>query len=212
MNDPILPRHGGYRKLVSYQVAKLIEDVTVRFCDQYVDKQSRTHDQMVQAARSGVQNIVEGSVVSGTSRKSEIYLTGIANGSWEELRADYEDHLRHRGLPMWDWGDPRRTDLIARRCTSAADFAAWVKDTHGRHGEYGQRDNDDSGVSMLSMSSMRRATQREIAANGALALIAVVRSLLDRQVEAQAKAFEKEGGLTEMLYRKRTEYRRKHKD
>lgn len=79
--DPLLPKHGGYRKLKSFQVAQLAYDVTARFCDRYIDRRSRTHDQMVQAARSGVQNIAEGSVASGTSKKIEMKLTNIAKAA-----------------------------------------------------------------------------------------------------------------------------------
>ncbi len=77
-NEPLIPKHGGYRTLESFCVAQLVYDITVRFCDLYVDRRSRTHDQMVQAARSGVQNIAEGNQVSGTSRKSELQLTNVA--------------------------------------------------------------------------------------------------------------------------------------
>src|ERR1700722_16787844 len=104
MKEPeklILP-HGGYRKLKSFKVAQLTYDVTVRFCERYVDKRSRTHDQMVQAARSGVQNIAKGSQASGTSKKTELKLTNVARASLEELRLDYEDFLRQRQLPFWD--------------------------------------------------------------------------------------------------------------
>ena len=90
--EPLIPKHGGYRKLKSFQVAQLVYDVTVRFCDRYIEKRSRTHDQMVQAARSGVQNIAEGSKASGTSKKMELKLTNVARASLEELRLDYEDY------------------------------------------------------------------------------------------------------------------------
>src|SRR5512138_284894 len=100
-SDPLIPKHGGYRKLKSFQIAQLVYDVTVRFCDRYVGKRNRTHDQMVQAARSGVQNIAEGSQASGTSKKTELKLTNVARASLEELRRDYEDFLRQRELPMW---------------------------------------------------------------------------------------------------------------
>src|SRR5436190_4206740 len=111
----LIPAHGGYRRLKCFQVAQLVYDMTVRFCDRYVDRRSRTHDQMVQAARSGVQNIAEGSQASGTSKKSEMKLTNVARASLEELRLDYEDYLRQRGLPIWERNDPRRVELIARR-------------------------------------------------------------------------------------------------
>ena len=113
--EPLIPKHGGYRKLKSFQIAQLCYDVTVRFCDRYISPRSRTHDQMVQAARSGVQNIAEGSKASGTSKKFELKLTNVARASLEELRLDYEDFLRHRSLPLWPEADPRRSALVARR-------------------------------------------------------------------------------------------------
>lgn len=131
----LVPAHGGYRKLKSFQVAQLCYDVTVRFCDRYIDRRSRTHDQMVQAARSGVQNIAEGSKASGTSKKMELKLTNVARASLEELRLDYEDFLRHRGLSRWSRDDPRRAalTLIAVACSLldrqiAAQAAAFMKD------------------------------------------------------------------------------------
>jgi hypothetical protein len=100
-----------------------------------IGKRSRTHDQMVQAARSGVQNIAEGSQASGTSKKTEIRLTNVARASLEELRLDYEDFLRQRGLPLWEREDLRRAALIGRRCATADEVARWVKEEHdGRHG------------------------------------------------------------------------------
>ena len=130
MSEPLIPKHGGYRKLKSFQVAQLVYDVTVRFCDRYVERASRTRDQMVQAARSGVQNIAEGSLASGTSKKTELKLTNVARASLEELRLDYEDFLRQKGLPMWDRNDHRRAELIARRPTTADAVAAWARDMH----------------------------------------------------------------------------------
>src|SRR5690349_16684280 len=123
--EPLIPKHGGYRKLNSFQVAQLNYDVTIRFCDRYVEKRSRTHDQMVQAARSGVQNIAEGSQAAGTSKKTELKLTNVARASLEELRLDYEDFLRQRSLPLWDRNDPRRSSLVSRRCNTADCVAAW---------------------------------------------------------------------------------------
>ena len=127
-HEPLIPRHSGYRKLKSFQVAELVYDVTARFCDKYIDRRRRTHDQMVQAARSGVQNIAEGSQASGTSRKMELKLTNVARASLEELRRDYEDFLRQRQLPQWERNDPRRADLIARRPATADDVARWAQD------------------------------------------------------------------------------------
>src|ERR1700751_1814150 len=104
--DPLIPAHGGYRKLKSFQMAELCFDVTVRFCERYVDRRSRTRDQMVQAARSGKQNIAEGSMASGTSKKTELKLIGVARSSLEELLCDYQDFLRQRSLPLWGQGLP----------------------------------------------------------------------------------------------------------
>ena len=103
----VIPPHGGYRNLKSYQTAEIIYDATATFCDRFIDRRSRTHDQMVQAARSGKQNIAEGTMVSGTSKKSEIKLIGVARASLEELLLDYQDFLRQRNLPLWGKEDPR---------------------------------------------------------------------------------------------------------
>jgi len=201
--EPLIPRHGGYRKLLSVQMAQLCYDVTVRFCDRYISAKSRTHDQMVQAARSGVQNIAEGSKASGTSKKTELKLTNVARASLEELKLDYEDYLRHRGLALWSEDDPRRKALVGRRCSTAEEVAEWVKEQRGRDGRYGLdgRNGRTKGEAP--------STSSEIAANAALVLIGVACVLLDRQIEAQAAAFTEEGGFAERLHRIRTE-RRQH--
>ncbi|MEI6343457.1 MAG: four helix bundle suffix domain-containing protein, partial [Verrucomicrobiota bacterium] len=181
-SEGLIGRHGGYRRLRSFQVAQLCYDVTVRFCDRYVDRRSRTHDQMVQAARSGVQNIAEGSEASATSKRSELRLTNVARASLEELRLDYEDFLRQRGLCLWAMEDGRRQGLVDRRCRSAEEVAGWVREQHAMGGG---------------------ASHAEIAANAALVLIRVATALLGRQVEALGKAFEREGGFTERMARVR---------
>src|SRR5450631_602524 len=116
MNQPekLIPLHGGYRKLKSFQVAQLAYDVTVRFCDRYIDLRSRTHDQMVQAARSGVQNIAEGSLASGTSKKTELKLTSVARASLGELIRDYEDYLRQNIFVFGEKNPPRVLAMRAR--------------------------------------------------------------------------------------------------
>jgi four helix bundle suffix protein len=204
-NEALIPKHGGYRKLKSFQVAQLVYDITVRFCDRYIEKRSRTHDQMVQAARSGVQNIAEGSQASGTSKKTELKLTSVARASLEELRLDYEDFLRQRGLPIWERDDSRRQELIDRRCATADEVAVWVREEYdrGRGGQSGLRGQKLSTPSTKSTMS----TFPGLAANAALVLLAVACSLLDRQLASQAKAFETEGGFTERLYRVRSEKR-----
>ena len=213
--EPLIPKHGGYRKLKSFQVAQLVYDVTVRFCDRYIAKRSRTHDQMVQAARSGVQNIAEGSQAAGTSKKTELKLTNVARASLEELLLDYQDFLRQRDLPLWDRNDPRRDSLIARRCTTADGVAKWVQEQHGLGGPSGlsgQKENTKISSTRSTKSTQSSAstpsTFPEIAANAALVLIAVACSLLDRQLVSLAVAFEREGGFTERLYRVRKSARR----
>src|SRR3989339_1846172 len=120
MTDPkefpqLLPPHGGYRELQSYRMAEIVFDATAVFCDRFINLRSRTHDQMVQAARSGKQNIAEGSMASGTSKKTELKLVGVARASLEELLLDYEDFLRQRSLPLWAKSD-RRVLAIRALC------------------------------------------------------------------------------------------------
>lgn len=205
-DETLIPKHGGYKKLVSFQVAQLAYDFTVRFCDRYIDKRSRTHDQMVQAARSGVQNIAEGSQASATSRKMELKLTQVARASLEELRLDYEDFLRQRGLPQWPPTDPRRQNLIDRRCQTVEQVAAWIKEVKesGRNEQGEPKERRPSTHSTQSTPS----TYPEIAANAALVLINVAAALLDRQVASLATAFETKGGFTERLYRVRSAKRK----
>ena len=137
--EPLIPPHGGYDHLKSFHLAQLIFDVTVRFCDRYIDKRSRTHDQMVQAARSGKQNIAEGSIASGTSKKSELKLTNVARASLEELRLDYGDFLRDRGLPEWEPNHPALIRFKARRCATLEEVRRWVQDERRRAGTEAQR-------------------------------------------------------------------------
>jgi four helix bundle suffix protein len=211
--EPLIPKHGGYRQLKSFQLAQLVYDITVRFCELYIDKRSRTRDQMVQAARSGVQNIAEGSQASATSKKTELKLTNVARASLEELRLDYEDFLRQRGLPLLapDCDTLRR--FKGRRCTSVQDVRAWVADEQGRtrtgadvHGQIEPNSVKESvNVRVGPCSSVQPAAA--LVANAALSLLNLACYLLDKQLAAQAAAFEKEGGFTERLYRRRREQR-----
>ena len=101
MPDHFIPPHGGYESLLSFQKSRIIYDGTVWFCNHFLNRRDRTFDQMVQAARSGKQNILEGSQASGTSKETEIKLTNVARASLEELLEDYRDFLRVRGLEEW---------------------------------------------------------------------------------------------------------------
>ena len=188
-------------------MGQLIYDVTVRFCDLYVEKRSRTHDQMVQAARSGVQNIAEGSQASGTSKKTELKLTNVARASLEELRLDYEDFLRQRGLPLWPPDHPALMRFKQSRCSTLEDVRVWAERERQEHGH--SRTNTDehgrkSGQSPAPSVPVRVSPWSSVlAANAALSLLNLCCRLLDRQIAAQAAAFEKEGGFTERLYRVR---------
>lgn len=197
--EDLIPKHGAYRKLKSFQVAQLIYDVTVRFCDKYVERKSRTRDQMVQAARSGVQNIAEGSKASGTSKKAELKLTNVARASLEELRLDYEDFLRQRGLELWPPEHPALKRFRERKCSTLHEVRLWVKDEVNR-------DTDQHGLTRTSTdgaASGPTVPPEQFVANAALSLLNVACHLLDRQLASQAKAFESEGGFTERLYRTR---------
>jgi four helix bundle suffix protein len=206
-DEPLIPAHGGYRRLRSFQVAQLVYDVTVRFCDRYVDRQSRTRDQMVQAARSGTQNIAEGSQASGTSKKTELKLTNVARASLEELRLDYEDFLRQRGLPLLPPDHPALVRFRARRCTTVEDVRLWAEDEHGQ-----TRTSKDKPAGARASVPVRESPcssvgSSTLVANAALSLLNLCCHLLDRQLAAQAEAFESEGGFTERLYRIRSKRR-----
>lgn len=214
--EQLISKHGGYRKLKSFQVAQLVYDVTVRFCDRYIDRFSRTKDQMVQAARSGVQNIAEGSQASATSKKTELKLTQVARASLEELKLDYEDFLRQRDLEKWARENPLRQSLIDQRCSSADDVADWVvraartARTGGQGGQAGQRGRRVTGnaVSTKSTTSTVSTVYATYSANAALTLLSVTCALLDRQVARLAADFEQAGGFSERLYRVRAAKRK----
>ena len=209
-DESLIPIHGGYRKLKSFQVAQLAYDITVRFVEAYVDRFSRTRDQMVQAARSGVQNIAEGSQASATSKKTELKLTQVARASLEELKLDYEDFLRQRGFHQWERENPLRQELIDRRFQSADDVARWVADVGKRIVVSGpDRLAGQCGLSGLEVTKSILSTKvyPAVAANAVLVLLAVACALLDRQVSRLAEDFENLGGFSERLYRVRSRKR-----
>lgn len=176
-------KHGGYRSLKSYQTTTLIYDLTVEFCNLYMtyptNKSYRTYDQMVQAARSGRQNIAEGSQASATSKKTEIKLVGVARASLEELLIDYEDFLRQRGFDLWGKDDSRAKNVRA--------LAYKTDKTYMTYKSY--------------------LSKPEIAANSIICLIHQANFLLDKQLQALEKFFVTEGGYSEELFRKRRENR-----
>lgn len=181
-NQPhLISPHGGYRDLRSFQHAELVYDSTVKFCERFIDKRSRTNDQMVQAARSGRQNIAEGSQASGTSKKTELKLVGVARASLEELLLDYEDFLRQRGLNLWNKNHP--TAQIVRRL-------AYEKNR-----------------SYMTYKPYIEKAPPEIAANTVICLIHQTNYLLDQQLRQLEKSFLEQGGFTERLYRERKKHR-----
>jgi restriction system protein len=185
-NQGVIPPHGGYRKLRSFQVAQAVYDATVIFCDRFVEKASRMRDQMIQAARSGVQNIAEGSMASATSKKTELKLTNVAKASLEELLLDYEDFLRQRGLALWPKDSPEA--MAVRK-------------------KYKSDKSDRSDESELSDPYSIRTVNAETAANTLICLINQAAFLLKRQIQKLEKAFLKQGGFTERLYQARIKNR-----
>ena len=176
----IIGPHGGYRKLRSFQTAQIVYDATVIFCDRFVGRRSRTRDQMIQAARSGVQNIAEGSMASATSKKTELKLTNVARASLEELLLDYQDFLRQRGLQLWSKDSP---EAMAVR------------------GKYRSDKSDKSDPYSI------RTASSETAANTLICLINQATFLLRRQIQKLEKSFLSEGGFSERLYQARMKSR-----
>jgi restriction system protein len=190
-DSPLLP-HGGYRNLRSYAVAEAVYDATVVFCRRFYAHDRRMTDQMVQAARSGVRNISEGSGVAGTSRKSEMKLTGTSRASLsDELLRDYETFLRRNGLRLWP-GDSR--EALAMRKRLQADR---VEDLPPP---------PPGGVRLTGLAGLADFVARadpELAANAMVCAVHQAAYLVRRQLEAQARDFQKHGGFTENLYRTR---------
>ena len=187
----VIPPHGGYRKLRSFRTAQGVYDATVVFCARFVDKRSRTHDQMVQAARSGVQNIAEGSMASATSRKMELKLTGVARASLEELLLDYEDFLRQQGLRVWGKDSPEALAVRGKYQSDRSDMS------DGSDGSDGSDMSDSSDPYNISTSSA------EVAANTLICLINQASYLLGRQLRRLEETFFADGGFSERLYRER---------
>jgi restriction system protein len=180
--------HGGYRSLRSFQVTEIIYDSTVSFCDRFIDQRSRTRDQMVQAARSGRQNIAEGSRASAASSQTELRLVSVARASLDELLLDYEDFLRQRGLRQWgkDSAEAQAVRALGARKTRSdrtdpadrSDYAKWL-------------DSQDPAV----------------VANAVICLIHQANYLLDQQLRALEHDFIERGGYSEQLAAARLEKR-----
>jgi four helix bundle suffix protein len=187
---------GGYRKTASFQTATLIYDSTVWFCEKFLDARSRTVDQMVQAARSGRQNIAEGSRAAATSSQTELRLVNVARASLEELLLDYEDYLRHRRLPAW-----------SRDCPEASAVRA-VASGKDRSDPTDQTDLSDQQRWALYSRWLDHADPA-VRANATICLIHQANYLLDRQIAALEQAFIEEGGYSEQLATERLKQRRR---
>jgi len=179
-DENLMFAHGGYRELKSFQMSTIVYDLTVEFCKKFVDYKSRTNDQMVQAARSGRQNIAEGSRASGTPKKTELKLTNVARASLEELLLDYEDFLRQRGLKIWAKDFPE-AKKVRNLCYGNPSYQSYVP--------------------YLNSS--------ESAANAIICVIHQANYLLDKQLEKLSSEFVEQGGFNERIYQKRSEFRQK---
>ena len=186
----LFPKHGGFRKLRSFQTAQIIYDGTVIFCDRFIDKRSRTHDQMVQAARSGVQNIAEGSLASATSKRTELKLTGVARASLGELLLDLEDFLRQRMLRQWKKDDP---EAIAVRS----------KYKEGKAGMPDPSDRSDGSDKPGKKAFHFTGLDAEESANTLICLVNQTSCLLWAQMKTLEKEFLAQGGFTERMYQSR---------
>jgi four helix bundle suffix protein len=177
-----IPPHGNYRERLSCQKAEVVDDITFRFGHKFLNKGDRTVDQMIQAARSGKQNISEGSEFSGTSKEIELQLTNTARASLEELLKDYEDYLRVRDLPLWD--------------------------KNSKEARYVCHLGNRSHVTYESFREFVETRPPEVVANIAICLIHQANYLLDQQIRRLEQDFLKEGGLRERMTRARLESRK----
>ena len=176
-----IPPHGNYRALLSYQKAEIAYDLTFRFCQRFLTRGDRTIDQMVQAARSGKQNIAEGSKASGTSKEMEIKLTNVARASLEELLIDYQDFLRVRNLRLWDKNSAE---------------AQFVRNLGSK-----------PQTTYESYREFCETRPAEVVANIAICLLHQTNYLLDQQIRRLEQDFVKEGGLRERMTKARLQYR-----
>lgn len=184
--DPgsFLPKTGNYRELLSYRKSEIIYDFTFRFCERFLNRGDRTIDQMVQAARSGKQNIAEGSKASVTSTETEIKLTNVARASLEELLIDYQDYLRVRDIPLW---------------TKDSAEALYVR-------KLGKQKSESFETYRPFFEDRPAATL----ANIAICLIHQANYLLDQQLRRLEKDFIEKGGLRERMTRARLNHRNQH--
>ncbi len=181
MANTFIPPHGNYRELLSYQKAEVVYDITFRFCSRFLTKGDRTIDQMVQAARSGKQNIAEGSRASGTSKEMELKLTNVARASQDELLEDYRDFLRVRDLPIWEKDSKEALFVRSIGSKPHTTFEAY--------------------------RTFIETRPAGIVANIAICLINQTNYLLDKQIRRLEQDFLKDGGLRERMSKARIQTR-----
>lgn len=179
-----IPKFGGYKKLLTFQKAEIIYDGTVYFCKKYFKPSDRTIDQMVQAARSGKQNIVEGSMASGLSKETELKLTNVARASLEELLNDYKDFLRNHHLIFWDKNHKYYSHLSKLITTPNATYETYRKGIENQN--------------------------PEVTANVIIALINLTSYLLAKQIQRLEAEFLQHGGLREQMYEARNNIKKRN--
>ena len=189
----ILRPSGGYENLKVYKLATLIQDITVRFVQLYIPKESRTCDQMIQAARSGKQNIAEGSIDGATSAKLEINLYNIARGSLEELKLDYLDYLRQHNFPIWDNDDPLAKKFIEMQVLSNRQFKSFVQLVENE---------------LQSVNPCLSPLKSVIVANATVLLINVATFWLKKLIDKKLDIFSHDGGFSERMYNYRNQNRK----
>ena len=178
-----IPKHGGYKNLLSYKKSEIVYDATVVFCSRFLKRGDRTIDQMIQAARSGKQNIVEGSMASGTSKETEIKLTNVARASLEELLIDYQDYLRTHNLPLWDKDHEKAVFIRKLSCDG----------TYETFKTYIETKKDDDVANII------------------ICIIHQTNYLLNKQIRQLEQNFLEKGGLRESMTRARVEVRKQQR-
>ncbi len=183
-SERVFGKHSGFRNLKAYRVAELCYDFACRFCELYIPVKDRHHDQMVQAARSGFQNIREGSELSATTKKLELNLTNVARGSIGELHKDFKKYLQRNHLPLWE-----------------TDNAAMFKEARNLY-----PDNLEEAAQWINRAD-RQQSREERAANLGAVLSAQAHYLIEKLLARQAEDFETDGGFSERLYKARVNHR-----
>ena len=208
MPETFIPEHGGYEDLISYQKAEIVYDATVVFCRRFMDRRDRTVGQMTQAARSGKQNIVEGSQASATSKEMELKLTNVARASQQELLEDFKDFLRTHGMRRWDKNSEEalyvrgvsRGEIIpaeSRNGTNATDATNETGSADADHTSHGSHSSHK--VTFETFRPFCETRPAETVANIIICLIHQTNYLLDQQIRQLEKAFLEEGGLRERM-------------